>query len=167
MFTTILSLELVDVFGWKNIGANCEWSVFVQLYSRSQYRKLLGKAWSAFVIHHTRSLVISLISSINSLQCLLSSCSELVSSIIGTNKRLRYRVYLLWNLHIYSCKSHISVSLIQQTLYLCTMIFNKHQILVLATSHSYLSLITSHSYLSLITSHSYLSLITSHDELST
>ena len=48
-----------------------------------------------FFIHHTRSLVILLISSINSLQCPLSSCSELVSSIIGTNKHLRYQIYLL------------------------------------------------------------------------
>ena len=44
-----------------------------------------------FFIHHTRSLVILLISSINSLQYLLSSRSGLVSSIIGTNKHLRYQ----------------------------------------------------------------------------
>ena len=44
-----------------------------------------------FFIHHTRSLVILLISSINSLQCTLSSCSELVSSTIGTNKHIRYQ----------------------------------------------------------------------------
>ena len=44
-----------------------------------------------FFIHHTKSLVILLISSINSLLCPLSSCLELVPLIIGTNRHLGYQ----------------------------------------------------------------------------
>ena len=65
----------------------------IQLYWRSRTGKLLEKAWSAlkFFIHYNRPLAIILISLINSLQCSLSSCSELVLSIISANKHLSFQ----------------------------------------------------------------------------
>ena len=72
-------------FFWAPVAPNAKPSAVLE----SGYGKLLGKAWSAFEICYP--LVILSISSIDSLQCPLSSCYELVSSIIVTNKHLRYQ----------------------------------------------------------------------------
>ena len=75
-------------FSWAFIAPNAERSAVIEKWVWKPFGKspiMLLK----FFIQHAKSLVIRLISSINSLRCPLSSCSELVSFIIVTNKHLR------------------------------------------------------------------------------